>query len=142
MNKTRNIKGFTLVELLVVLAILALIAGIVGPQVLRQFNGAKADTAQLQIKDLSASLDLFLLDMGRYPTTEEGLSALIIQPSGLESWNGPYLRNASVPKDPWAGDYLYQFTPSGTFEQFSLMSYGADLAAGGSGDNADITNTQ
>tara|TARA_R110000824_G_scaffold399102_1_gene603987 strand:- start:22381 stop:22809 length:429 start_codon:yes stop_codon:yes gene_type:complete len=142
MNNKNLLNGFTLVELLVVLAILALIAGIIGPQVLRQFNGAKSDTAILQIKDLSGSLDLFLLDIGRYPTTEEGLSALITQPSGLHSWNGPYLRSSNVPKDPWGGDYQYQFDPSGSFEQFRIISLGADHAPGGSSDNADISNTQ
>ena len=130
-------RGFTLIELLVVIAILGLIAGLVGPQVMKQFGDAKVDTAALQIADLSAGLDLFFLDLGRYPSTDEGLEALRSAPPQLAQWNGPYLRKA-IPLDPWGEAYQYQSpTQSGPFQ---LMSLGADRQAGGSGENADISN--
>ena len=135
--RTKN-RGFTLVELLVVIAILALIASVAGPQVIRQFGGAKVDTARLQIKELSASLDLFFLDNGRYPTTNEGLDALIERPGALTRWDGPYLRKNTVPDDPWGNPYTYK--SPGDQGAFDLVSYGADGALGGENDNADIIN--
>ena len=131
--------GFTLVELLVVLAILALLAGIVGPKVLGQLGGAKAKTAAVQISDLEKTLELFKLDVGRYPTAEEGLAALVNKPPGAASWTGPYLKGG-VPLDPWSHPYVYK--PGAGGGSFDLLSLGADGAPGGEGENADIHNKQ
>ena len=128
--------GFTLVELLVVLTIIALIGAVVGPQVMKQLSVAKSKTARMQIEDLSAGLDLFKLENGRYPNTQEGLEALIKAPRGLENWNGPYLKKKKIPKDPWNNDYHYQ--SPGDNGPYDLYSYGADNAPGGDKEDADI----
>jgi general secretion pathway protein G len=132
--------GFTLVELLVVLAILTLLAGIVGPRVLGQLGGAKSKTAAVQIADIDKALELFKLDVGRFPTTEEGLDALSTRPPTISAgWAGPYLKGA-VPNDPWGKPYRYQGSgPNGTVE---ILSLGADGVPGGEGENADIRNTR
>ncbi len=135
---TKTFYGFTLVELLVVLAILGLLVGLVGPQVMKHFAGAKSDTAKLQIEDLGAALDLFYLDNGRYPSSSEGLGALVTAPTELPNWNGPYLKKSSVPKDPWGNDYHYQIP--GGHGPYDLVSYGADGAPGGEKDNRDQVN--
>lgn len=131
--------GFTLVELLVVLAILTLLAGLVGPRVLGQLGGAKSKTAAVQIADIEKAMELYKLDVGRFPTTEEGLEALAKRPPTVTSgWSGPYLKGA-VPADPWGKPYRYQLAPNGAVE---IISLGADGAAGGEGENADIRNTR
>lgn len=130
--------GFTLIELLVVLVILGLLAGLVGPQVLRHLGGAKADTAQLQISELGAGLDLYHLEVGRYPSSSEGLEALVEAPASASNWHGPYLKKSRVPKDPWGNDYNYRFP--GENGPYDLFSYGADSAEGGEGDNKDIVS--
>ena len=101
-------RGFTLIELLVVLVILGLLAGLVGPQVLRYTGSAKSDTARLQIEELGAGLDLYHLEVGRYPNTEEGLKSLIEKPAGVSVWNGPYLKKKNIPNDPWGNAYHYE----------------------------------
>jgi general secretion pathway protein G len=131
-------RGFTLIELLVVLVILGLLAGLVGPQVLRYTGSAKSDTAKLQIEELGAGLDLFHLEVGRYPTTEEGLKALVEQPAGITTWNGPYLKKKRIPLDPWGNDYRYQYP--GEQGVYDLYSYGNDNAEGGEGNDADIVS--
>lgn len=131
-------RGFTLIELLVVLAILTLLAGLVGPRVLNQLGGAKAKTAAVQIADLDKSLELFKLDVGRYPTTEEGLDALVKRPGSVNGWTGPYLKGG-VPSDPWGHAYRYSNPGSGGIE---ILSLGSDGAPGGDGEAADIRNTQ
>ena len=132
----RHARGFTLIELLVVLAILTLLAGLVGPRVLSQLGGAKSKTAAVQIAHLDKSLELFKLDVGRYPTTEEGLDALVKRPGSVNGWNGPYLKGG-VPTDPWSHPYRYT-NAGGSIE---IISLGADGAPGGDGENADIRNT-
>ena len=136
----RYLRGFTLIELLVVLVILGLLAGLVGPQVIKYLGGANTKTAKLQIEDFSTALDAFRLDMGRYPTTNEGLQTLVIQPSGANRWNGPYLRKNTVPKDPWGNDYQYR--APGQHGAFDLYSLGADGAEGGDGENQDVVSWQ
>ena len=128
--------GFTLIELLVVLVILGLLAGLVGPRIMDQLGGAKTKTARLQIEDLSATLDLYRLEVGRYPTTSEGLQALIEAPAGASRWNGPYLKKELIPKDPWDNDYQYR--SPGEHGDFDLYSLGADNAPGGEDESQDI----
>ncbi len=134
----RKINGFTLVEILVVLAILALLVGLVGPRVMKQLGGAKSDTARLQIDDFGAALDLFYLDVGRYPDTQEGLEALVISPANIPKWDGPYLKKKKIPMDPWGTEYQYQ--SPGQHGDYDLYSYGADNLPGGDGDNSDIVS--
>ncbi len=135
--KVRRQGGFTLIELLVVLVILTLLAGLVGPRVMNQLGGAKSKTAALQIADLEKSLELYKLDVGRYPTTAEGLDALSSKPASANGWNGPYVKGA-VPNDPWGKPYA--FTSPAANGGVDISSLGADGAAGGTGENADIHN--
>ena len=130
--------AFTLIELLVVLMILGLLAGLVGPRVLKQLGGAKSGTAQLQIAELSSGLDLYHLEVGRYPTTEEGLVALVEEPSAARNWNGPYLKKNDIPEDPWGQDYHYQHP--GENGDFDLYSLGRDNNDGGEGEDEDIVS--
>lgn len=136
-RQSRMSKGFTLIELLVVLAILTLLAGLVGPRVLGQLGGAKSKTAGVQIADLDKSLELFKLDVGRYPSTEEGLNALVTKPASALGWNGPYLKGG-VPNDPWGKPYQYTLNAGA----IDIISLGADGASGGEGENADIRNAK
>jgi general secretion pathway protein G len=129
--------GFTLVELLVVLAILTLLASLVGPRVFGQLGGAKSKTAALQIADLEKTLELFKLDVGRFPNTKEGLDALVTRPTNLAGWNGPYLKG-TLPQDPWNKPYAY--TSPAAQGGFEILTLGADGVAGGEGENADIRN--
>ncbi len=124
-------------ELLVVLAILGLLAGLVGPAVLNQLGGAKSKTAKIQIKDLEQSLEMYKLDVGRYPSTDEGLAALVAKPAGVAGWNGPYLKS-DVPLDPWNREYQYRFP--GQFAEVDIFSYGQNGAPGGDGEDADVGN--
>jgi general secretion pathway protein G len=136
---SRN-SGFTLIELLVVLAILTMLAGLVGPRVLGMLGGAKAKTAAVQISDIEKSLEIFKLDVGRFPTNEEGLNALVQRPDSAQGWNGPYMKGASMPTDPWGRAYKYANPgPNGGIE---ILSLGEDGTPGGEGDNADIRNKQ
>ncbi len=138
MNKINKSSGFTLIELLVVLVILGMLAGLVGPRIMKQLETAKSGTAKLQIEDLGAGLDIFYLDNGRYPNTQEGLNALVQKPSGFDNWNGPYLKKKNVPKDPWSNEYQYQ--SPGENGEYDLYSYGADKQPGGEGKNKDINS--
>ncbi len=129
--------GFTLIELLVVLVILGLLAGLVGPQVMKYLGTSKTKTTYLQIQELGAALDLYRLEVGRYPSVEQGLNALVEAPQGTEArWNGPYLKKRAVPQDPWGNDFHYRFP--GEQDIYDLFSLGADNAQGGSGEDADI----
>ena len=139
MKKTNSaMRGFTLIELLVVLAIIGMLAGIVGPQVMKHLGGAKTKTARVQIEDLAGALDMYRMDVGRYPTSSEGLKALVEKPSSARSWNGPYLRKNTVPQDPWIYDYHYG--SPGEHGRFDLFSLGSDNAAGGDGEDQDINS--
>ncbi len=135
-RKARNRRGFTLVELLVVLAILGLLVGLVGPQVMKTLGSSKTKTARIQIEDLSAALDIYRLEVGRYPTTNDGLQALVENTGGAPNWNGPYLKKAQVPKDPWGFDY--QYLSPGQHGSFDLWTLGADNRDGGEGENQDV----
>ncbi|MDH4108012.1 MAG: type II secretion system major pseudopilin GspG [Gammaproteobacteria bacterium] len=130
--------GFTLIELLVVLMILGLLAGLVGPRVLQYLGGAKSDTAQLQIEEFGAGLDLFHLEVGRYPSTDEGLEALAKSPPGVQNWNGPYIKKKDVPTDPWGNPYVYKYP--GDNGDYDLYSLGRDNADGGEGEDADVVS--
>jgi general secretion pathway protein G len=131
-------KGFTLIELLVVLAILGLLVGLVGPRVMSALGSSKTKTAHIQIEQFSGSLDMFRLEAGRYPTTSEGLQALVEKPSDVQNWNGPYLKKAQVPKDPWG--YDYQYKSPGDHGAYDIWSLGADNREGGEGENQDVTS--
>jgi general secretion pathway protein G len=135
MTKKYGQSGFTLIELLVVMVILGLLAALVVPNYVRQGEKARIKTARTQIEMLGAALDTFRLDIGRYPTTQEGLEALRERPSATDRWDGPYLKK-EVPKDPWGNPYVYR--SPGDREPYELMSYGADGVAGGTGDGADV----
>lgn len=123
--------GFTLVELLVVLVILGLVMGLAGPRVLGYLSSSRERTAKLQIESFSSALDLFFLDNGRYPSTSEGLQALVQRPPAADSWSGPYLKQGAVPPDPWGRPYEYRIP--GKSAPYAIVSLGADGQKGGSG---------
>lgn len=129
--------GFTLLELLVVVAIIGLLAGYVAPRYFSQLGKSEAGVARAQIDSLEKSLDQYRLDTGRYPTTEQGLNALVVKPANEPKWNGPYLRKG-LPADPWGNPYLYKIP--GQRGEFDIVSYGKDGQPGGTGDAADIGN--
>ena len=130
--------GFTLIELLVVLVILGLLGGLVGPRLFSNVDKAKADTTKNQIENLGAALDMYRLEVGRYPSSSEGLAALVDNPGGVERWNGPYLRKKVIPKDGWEQEYVYR--SPGEHGGYDLISYGADQSPGGDGYDADIVS--
>jgi general secretion pathway protein G len=129
--------GFTLLELLVVMVIIGLLAGLVGPRYFAQVGKSHVKVARAQINSLEQALDQFRLDVGRYPTTDEGLEALNSMPASAEGWSGPYLKKA-IPLDPWGKPFVYQ--QPGTNSEMDLYSYGKDGRPGGTGENADVTN--
>jgi general secretion pathway protein G len=137
-----NRAGFTLIEIMVVIVILAMLAALVGPRLMGRSDDAKITDARVQIKNMETALKLYKLDNGVYPTTEQGLVALVSKPTvGVipKSYKeGGYLEGKKVPKDPWQGDYLY--VSPGEHGDYDLFSYGADGAKGGEGKNADITS--
>lgn len=137
-NSIVSTQGFTLMELLVVLAILSLLAAFAVPRVVQFLGSAKTDTANVQIESFESALEFFLLDTGRYPTSAEGLEALMVQPEGLVGWNGPYITKEDGLTDPWGTAYKYQFP--GQHGEFDIYSFGADKSEGGEGDAADVTS--
>jgi general secretion pathway protein G len=130
-------QGFTLLELLVVMVIIGLLAGYVGPKYFSQIGKSEIKATRAQIDSLEKALDQYRLDIGRYPSTEQGLNALMKQPAGENRWQGPYLRK-DVPLDPWGA--AYQYRQPGEHGEFDLFSFGKDGKAGGDGEAADITN--
>jgi general secretion pathway protein G len=130
--------GFTLVELLVVMVILVLLASLVAPRVVGYLGSSRTKAAKVQIESLSTALELYKVDNQRYPTTTEGLKALIQAPPGAGSWAGPYLNKKDVPSDPWGRPYLYR--SPGEHGAFDISSLGADNQPGGTGENEDVTS--
>jgi general secretion pathway protein G len=133
----KNQAGFTLVELIVVVIIIGLLAGLVVPQFIKQEEKATAKAAKAQIELFGTALDTFRLDVGRYPTSQEGMAALMQKPGGVDRWDGPYLRK-DLPPDPWGKPYVYK--SPGDHGVYDIISYGADGAPGGDGNNRDITS--
>ena len=136
-RRRRGEGGFTLVEILVVITIIGLIMALVGPRVLNYLSESKAKAAKIQIESFASALDLYYLDLGRYPTTNEGLAALT-QGNNAPGWNGPYLRGGVVPNDPWGHSYLYR--SPGQRAPYEIVSLGSDGQEGGSGTAADIAS--
>ena len=131
-------RGFTLVEILVVITIIGLIMGLIGPRVLNYLTESKAKAARIQIESLGSALDLYFLDNGRYPNNAEGINALVQRPPSAQAWNGPYLKGGVLPVDPWGKPYMYR--SPGQHGAYDLSSYGADGQEGGTGAAADVTN--
>jgi general secretion pathway protein G len=129
--------GMTLIEILVVLTLIGVVLGIVGSNYLGKSEQAKAKAANIEIEQISQSLDLFKLELGRYPTTQEGLQALVQAPPGLANWAGPYWKKSSAPKDPWSHEYKY--ASPGSHGAYDIISLGAAGVEGGEGANKDIT---
>jgi general secretion pathway protein G len=136
MRSAKGSEGFTLVELLVVLAIIGLIAAIATPQVMRYLGAAKIDTTKAQIRNVQSALELYYIDNGRYPSTEEGLAALEIRLDAATNWNGPYLKKGASLQDGWGNVYKYE-SPAGD-RQFEIISFGRDAKEGGAGQDADL----
>ncbi len=136
LRRARGEAGFTLVELLVVLVILVLIASIIGPRVIGYLGSSRSKTASVQIESLVTAVELFRIDVGRYPAPGEGLDVLVKKSGDIPGWSGPYLAKAAVPPDPWGRPYIYE--DSG--DSFRIRSLGGDGKEGGTGEDADISN--
>lgn len=141
MKHRRHIKwgprsGITILEVLVVLSIIALIAAVAGPRLIGYLDRAKTETAELQATQLRQAVQLFYIDVGRYPSDSEGLGVLLIAPAGEASWSGPYLETPNSIMDPWGRDYIYEAPDGGS--DFTIMSFGQDGVRGGTGESADV----
>jgi general secretion pathway protein G len=143
-RRERNIRhqnvgeqGFTLVEMLVVITIIGLIMGLIGPRVLNYLSESKIKAAKIQLQSFGSALDLFYLDAGRFPSTAEGLAALVRRTPGVAAWNGPYLKGGNVPNDPWSNPYIYR-SPAER-GPYDIISHGSDGQEGGTGTAADIS---
>ncbi|PTQ90504.1 type II secretion system major pseudopilin GspG [Agitococcus lubricus] len=135
---TRNNQGFTLLELLVVLVIIGLLAGIIGPSLFKNVGKSEVTTAKAQIESLSKAIDTYRLDTGKFPSTQEGLQVLTTRPNNVANWNGPYLKKAA-PLDPWGMPYQYK-SPGEHNPDYDLYSLGADKTLGGEQQNSDLGN--
>ena len=131
-------RGMTLIEILVVLVLIGIVLGIVGGNFIGRGEKAKADAAKIEIGQIGQALDLYKLEIGRYPSSSEGLQALVTAPAGAANWNGPYWKKAQIPKDPWGNEYRY--TSPGQKGAYDILSLGADGKEGGEGTNKDITS--
>jgi general secretion pathway protein G len=138
---SRRNRGMTLIEILVVLVLIGVVLGVVGGNFIGKGEKAKADAAKIEIGQIGQTLDLYKLEVGRYPSTQEGLQALISAPPGVSNWNGPYWKKTTTPKDPWGNDYRYA-APGQNNAPYEISSYGADGREGGEGANKDITSSQ
>jgi len=137
--RSRNaVRGMTLIEILVVLVLIGIVMGIVGGNFLGKSEEAKRKAAKIEIGQISQALDLYKLETGRFPTSQEGFQALITAPTGVNNWNGPYWKKDSVPKDPWNNEYKYM--APGQHGAYDIISLGADGREGGEGPNRDITS--
>jgi general secretion pathway protein G len=132
--------GFTLIELVIVMAIIALLAALVGPRLFGQLSDSRVKITRAQVELLATALDSFRLDIGRYPAQSEGLEALVTKPEGLETWSGPYLRKRQLPKDAWQREFVYAVPASLGGIEYDLYSFGADGQLGGEGEDADVGN--
>jgi general secretion pathway protein G len=137
-NRYKKDAGFTLLEMLVVLAIMTMLAAVVAPQVLRYLGSSKSQTAKVQVQNITGALELYRLDVGRYPSQQEGLKVLVTPPANAIAWNGPYLQVASALQDPWGQPYVYRFP--GRNSEVDVYSLGADSADGGTKENKDVGN--
>jgi general secretion pathway protein G len=133
-------RGMTLIEILVVLVLIGIVLGIVGGNFIGKGEKAKADAAKIEISQIAQTLDLYKLEIGRYPTTQEGLQALVAAPTGVTNWNGPYWKKTAVPKDPWGNEYKYASPAQSA--PYEIISLGADGKEGGEGPNKDISSSQ
>jgi general secretion pathway protein G len=138
MNRHRRETGFTFIEIMIVMSIIALLMALVGPRLIRGREKAETQAAAVQIENLGTALDTFRLDVGRYPSTQEGLAALNRRPVAVDRWDGPYLKK-DVPVDPWGRQYFYR-SPGENGHPYDLYSLGADGAPGGDGVNRDVTS--
>jgi general secretion pathway protein G len=139
-DRRKDERGFTLLELLVVLAVLGLLIGLVAPAALRQLGSAKTKIAAQSIERIAGVLDMYKLDVGTYPTTDQGLQALITRPSGVNRWSGPYLKGEKLPEDPWGKPYVYRSPSQRPGHEYDLYTLGPTGQAGGTGENAPIYN--
>lgn len=138
LSRSRPQRGFTLLELVMVLVIIGVILAMVGPRVFNSLGRASGERAKVQIEQIGGALELYKLDVGRFPNTQEGLNALLTAPGGAANWNGPYLKDAKTLKDPWSRDFIYR-SPAER-GGYDLVSLGADGREGGDGENRDIRN--
>jgi general secretion pathway protein G len=138
-NRARE-RGMTLIEILVVLVLIGIVLGIVGGNFIGKGEKAKADAAKIEIGQIAQTLDLYKLEVGRYPSSQEGLQALISAPAGVANWNGPYWKKSAVPKDPWGNEYKY--ASPGSKGPYEIVSLGADGKEGGEGPDKDISSAQ
>ena len=138
LRRRADMNGYTILELLVVLGILAMLATVAAPQAIRYFSRAKTETAQLQVNQLVGAVEMYFLDVGKYPPQEMGLRALMEAPPGEQRWGGPYMKKADALKDPWGKSYEYR--SPGQKGSFDIFSLGRDAAQGGTGEDKDITS--